>query len=373
MSVVLLVVAGIFLRAQYTMFTVDPGFETKQVLIAPLQVEQGRYTAESAASFNRTLTERMRALPGVQAVCFAGAPPGGAAVLDANFVEIRLPGQAKGTGRMSAFNIVSGSFFETFNIPIVAGRTFLETEPPTSVIVSETFANRFWGNEDPLGKVIEDASSDQFQVVGVARNTSSGFGAVEGPHLYRRFNPQYVGSALMVRFAGAARPVTESVRNVIRELDGEIMVAPQTLRAMLDERAARFWVIVRLIMLLGLVAMLIAVIGIYGVVAFAVRSRTKELGIRLALGATRGAIIALVLRAGFKPILAGLVAGLFCAWAGSYALAQVLRDLPVAFEMSDPLVYLTVSLLLSLAALLALCGPALRAAKADPMLALRQD
>jgi predicted permease len=373
MSVVLLVVAGIFLRAQYTMFTVDPGFETKQVLLAPLQAEPGRYTAQSAAAFNQTLAQRVRALPGVQAVCFASAPPGAGGGLEANLVEVRLPGQTKGTGRLSGLNIVSGSFFETFNIPIMAGRSFLETENPASVIVSETFAHRFWGSEDPLGKVLEDASGDQLQVVGVAHDTKTSFGSVEGPQLYRRFNPQYVGSALMIRFAGAAQPVAEAVRNVIRELDGDMLVTPRTLRTMLDERAAKFWIVVRLILLLGLIATLIAVIGIYGVVAFAVSRRTKEVGIRLALGATKNDIIALVLRAGFKPILAGLVAGLLCASAGAYVLAQVLRELPVAFETGDPLVYLAVSLLLVLAALLALWGPARRAAKADPMLALRQD
>lgn len=373
MSVVLLVLAGLFARAQYTMFTVDPGFETRQVLLAPLQAEPGRYTAESAAAFNRALEQRIHALPGVQSLCFAASPPGTSGGLEANLIEIRLPGQARGTGRMSSLNIVSSEFFETYNIPIVAGRSFLTTENATSVIVSETFARRFWGNEDPLGKGLEDADGNPLQVVGVARDTKSGFGSQEGPLLYRRFDPHYVGSSLMIRFVGDARPVAEAVRNAIRSMDSAMLVTPQTLRARLDQQAERFWVMVRLILLLGLVAMLIAVVGIYGVVAFAVSRRTKELGIRLALGATKGDLLGLVLRSGFKPILAGLGAGLLVALAGAYALAQVLQEMPIAFQVGDPIVYLSVIVLLSLAVFLALWGPARRAAKVDPLVALRHD
>jgi putative ABC transport system permease protein len=373
MSVVLLVLAGLFVRAQHTMFNGDPGFETRHVLLAPLQAEPGRYTAESAVAFNRTLEQRIRALPGVQALCFAASPPGSGGGLDANVVEVRLPGQAKGTGPTSGLNIVSGEFFETFKIPIVAGRTFLETENSTSIIVSETFARRFWSNADPIGKVLEDANGALLQVVGVARDTRSGFGSLEQPQLYRRFDPQYVGSALMIRFAGDSRPVAQAVSNAIRTLDSGMLVTPQTLRARLDQQAERFWVIVRLILLLGLVAMAIAVVGIYGVVAFAVSRRRKEMGIRLALGANKGDIMSVVLRSGFKPIVAGLLAGLLLALAGSYALVQVLREMPIAVEVGDPWVYLSVAVILSLAALLALWGPAWRASNADPMLALRQD
>jgi predicted permease len=373
MSAVLLVVAGIFLRVQYAMLKVDPGFETKQVLVAPLQAEPGRYTAEAAVLFNRMLEQRVRALPGVESVCLASAPPGAGGGLDANSVEIRMQGQARGSGKLSGINIVSGDFFETFHIPIVEGRTFLETEGTASAIVSEAFARRFWGGADSIGKVIEDASGYQMQVVGVARDTKSSFGSTEGPQLYRRFNTKFVGSSLMIRFAGDARPMAEAVRNVLREMDREMIATPQTIRAKVDEQAARLWVPVRLILLLGIVATMIAVIGIYGVVAFAVSRRSKEMGIRLALGATQNDIIGLLLRSGFKPVLVGLAAGLLFAVAGSVVLVRVLGDLPITFEIGDPLVYLSVSLLLSLAALAAMCGPAWRAARADPMRALRQD
>ena len=374
MSVILLVIAGIFLRAQYAMLTVDPGVETRQVLLAPLQAEPGRYTAEAAASFNRMLEQRVRALPGVQSVCFAGAPPGAGGLLDWNLVEIRMPVQERGGGKLSGLNIVSADFFETFHIPIVAGREFLETEDAASaVVVSETFARSFWGKEDPIGKVIEDDSGDRWQVVGVARDTRSILGSAEGPQLYRRFNPQFVGSTLMIRFAGEAGPTAEAVGNVIRGLDSQMAIAPQTLRSMLDKLTAKFGIAVRLVLLPGIVAMLIAMIGIYSAVAFAVNHRTKEMGIRLALGATQNDIIGLVLRSGFKPIIAGLAAGLLFAAGGSVVLALVLRETPVAVEISDPLVYVAVSLLLSLAALGAMFGPARRAAKTEPMLALRQD
>jgi putative ABC transport system permease protein len=356
------------------MLTVDQGFESRQVLLATLQTEPGRYTAEAAASFNRMLGQRVRALPGVQSVCFAGAPPGAGGLLEANLVEIRMPGQERGGGKLSGLNIVSADFFETFHIPIVAGRAFLETEDAASeVVVSETLARNFWGKEGPIGKVIEDESGERLQVVGVARDARSILGSVEGPQLYYRFNPQFVGSTVMIRFTGEARPTAEAVRNVIRSLDSQMMIEPQTHRAMLDKLTAKFAIAVRLVLLPGVVAMLIAMIGIYSAVAFAVNHRTKEMGIRLALGATRNDIIGLVLLSGFKPIIAGLAAGLLFVAGGSVVLARVLRETPVAFEISDPLVYLAVALLLSLAALTAMLGPARRAAKTEPMLALRQD
>jgi ABC-type antimicrobial peptide transport system permease subunit len=289
-----------------------------------------------------------------------------------------LPGQAKGAGRLAGVNVVSAEFFETFRIPIVAGRTFRESEATAKgvapvAVVSETFARRLWGNEDPLEKVIEDASGERWRVVGVARDTKSMFGGVEGPQFYRLFNPQYVGSSLMIRFVGDARPLAEGIRNVVGDLDREMTIAPQTLKSLLDEQAARFWLIVRLILLLGVVATLIAVIGIYGVVTFAINQRTKEIGIRMALGATKLDIMCLALRLGLKPILAGLAIGLALAVIGARAMGQVLQEMPVGFETLDPPVYVAVTALLSLVVALAIFGPALRASKADPIQALRQE
>jgi predicted permease len=376
MSVAILALAGIFLRAQYTMFTTGPGVETRQVLLAPLEAEPGRYTMDAAVSFNRTLEQRARALPGVQAVCYASAPPGGG--FDAALEEFRLPGQTKEAGKPAGVNVVSADFFETFRIPIVAGRTFRENEATAKgiasvAVVSETFARRLWGDEDPLDKVIEDAGGEQWRVVGVARDAKSMFGGVEGPQFYRLFNPQYVGSSLMIRFVGDVRPLAEGVRSVVGDLDREMTVTPQTLRSLLDVQAARFWVIVRMILLLGVVAMLIAVIGIYGVAAFAINQRTKEIGIRMALGATKNDIMRWALRLGLKPILAGLAIGLALAVAGARVMEQALRQMPVGFETRDPLVYVTVTSLLSLVVAPAIFGPALRASQADPIRALRHD
>src|SRR5262249_31764923 len=159
----------------------------------------------------------------------------------------------------------------------------------------------------------------------------------------------------------------------IHDLDREIRVTPQTLRSMMDETASKFWGIVRLILSLGGVAMLLAVIGIYGVVASAVSQRTKEMGIRLALGATKADIIRLVLGSGIKRVLAGLTAGLVLALAGGRIMTQVLRGMPFALKVEDPLVFVAVSVLLLATATGAMLGPSFRAAKSDPMRTLRQD
>jgi predicted permease len=377
MSVVLLATAGLFMRAQYTMINADPGFESKQVLLVPLEMELPHFPAGSATSFYRTLERRVRAMPGVQAACYASSPPGSSGE-EAAMEEVRLPDQPKGTEKPVALNSVSPDFFETFRIPIIAGRTFLESDAPSQstapvIVASETFARTFWPGDDALGKVIEDSRGSRLRVVGVARDTKSMFGALDNLRFYYLWKPQTSGYSLMVRFVGDARPAAKAVRNVIRDLDHEMTAYPRTLRSLMDEVVARFWVVARMILFLGVVALVLAVIGVYGVVAFTVSRRTKEMGIRLALGATPGQIFRLVLESGAKPILAGLVGGLILAMVGAEAMVRVLREIPVPLEAWDPLAYLAISTALSGSAMTALLGLAQRAKKVDPMVALRYE
>ncbi|HYW48612.1 MAG TPA: ADOP family duplicated permease [Bryobacteraceae bacterium] len=386
MSLVLLVGAALFVRAEFTIFSENPGFETRQVLLIPLRIPLPPYTPASAAAFYRTLEQRVRALPGVQSVSFASSPPFSSDEGIGPGEELRGPGQPRGTGLKASVNVVSPDFFDTLRIPIVRGRAFREGETPVKgtaspVVVSEAFARTMWparaplgqGN-DPLGQAIQDPGGDLFEVVGVARDLKSErFGAVDRAFVYFLRSPQAFGDTMMARFQGDSVPIQLAVRNLIREMDREMLPRIGTIQTAMDNFAALFWKMAEMVLFLGAVAIVLAVVGIYGVVAFAVSRRTREMGIRMALGATRADIVLSVIASGVRPILFGLAIGLLLALAGAAALSRALRATPIGLDVHDPIAYLTVSLLLVSTALAAMFGPALRAARADPSQALRQE
>ena len=377
MSVVVLGGAGIFARTQATMLNIAVGFETKQVLLALLEMNPSRFQATTVASFYQIAMEHVRALPGVEAVCYAGSPPGWGAGMDVVGEKIKLPSQLKGTEQRVEVNSVSPGFFETMRIPMIAGRTFHESETALGgaggVVVSESFTRTFWPGTEALGKFIEDPNGNHLQVVGVVRDTKSLLGATEGPRFYRSWDPKVAGYSLLVRFQGAVRPVADGVRNSIKAIDPEVNIMPRTLRSQLDEIAARFWVIVRLLLTLALLAVLLALIGIYGVMAFLVNGQTKTLGIRIALGASKGAIARLVLSSALRPILAGLGAGTVIAMAGAETTIRAVGEMPVPLVGWDPAVHVAVAAILLAAAMLAVFKPTLGATRVDPMVALRNE
>jgi hypothetical protein len=188
MSLVLLVGAGLFVRAEFTTFSANPGFETRQVLLFSVHTPLPHYTPASSTAFYRTLEQRLRALPGIQSVCFASSPPYSNDEGNGPTEEVRLPGQVKGTGLKAAVNTVSPEFFETLGIPIVRGRAFRAGEAPTKgaispIVISEAFARALWPAKDPLGAVIQDANGGLAEVVGIARDVKSeSLGVLDGPY-----------------------------------------------------------------------------------------------------------------------------------------------------------------------------------------------
>jgi predicted permease len=380
MSMMLLVVAGLVIRAQSGISSADPGFETRQVLLVPLDVKAPRYTQDAAWSFYRTLEQRVRELPGVQAVCYASSAPFSGddeEGLDTR-EEVRLLGQARGTGWKASLNIVSMDFFETLRIAMVRGRAFQPADMTAKkaapvTVVSEAFARTFWPNGDPIGKVIEWGQGDRLQVVGVARDTKSeSYGEVDSPRFYLLQSPHSFAGPLMVRFHGDARSIERAFEKVILDMDRESIGVPRTLRSIIDDMSSKFWELVEVVLFLGSVAVLLAVVGIYGVVAFAVKRRTRELGIRMALGATKTDIVRFVLASGMRPVLGGLLAGTLLALGGTQVLARVLKGM-LTLNIWDSIIYAAVGVLLATAALAAMFGPALRAAGSHPIRALHAE
>lgn len=376
MSLVLLIATATVMRLQYRLLTGDSDFETRHLLTAPLTVDAPRYTRESAWTFYGTLAQHVRALPGVQSVCYSD--PSFSPFWGWARQKIRLPGQGKGSEVGVSVNAVSPDFFDTVRLPIVRGRAFRETDVPRNApasvaVVSETFARTFWPGADPIGKAIEDGAGHRLEVIGLTRDIRTNFIRVDGPHFYKLQTPRESGGDLLARFAGDAPAVERAVRDAIRGLDADQFGVPRTLRWEIEQMASNFWVMVELLLVLGGTAIVLAVAGIYGVAAFAVNRRVKEFGIRMALGATKRDIFQFVLTSGVRPIVTGLVMGVLMTLAFSFTITHVLPTIPGEIALRDPIIYAMVAPMLAAVATLATFGPALRAAGSDPAQSLRHD
>jgi len=367
MSLVLLAASAVCVRSQYTMFAAGPGFEIEHVLAARIGSTTDDWT------FRHTLDERLKAIPGVVSVGFAEFMP----MDKEDSQDVRVAGQATETRRVVATNSVSANFFETLRIPIVRGRAFEERDSAADhaapvAIVSEAFARQFWPDEDPIGKVVE--VPERLRVVGVARNSRSArYGEQDRPQLFRLQNPKQASGSLLVRFQGKERDVARGIEEVLHDVGGDMGSEPETLKRIMDRSVSGFWAIAEMVLFLGISATVLALIGIYGVVAFAASRRTKEFGIRMALGAVRTDILDLVLRSGVTPICNGLLVGVCLTIGASYGLAKLMKNAPFVLNTYDPLVYFVVCLLLVLAATVAMLIPSLRATGVNPVNALREE
>jgi predicted permease len=379
MSVMLLAVTGLVLHARYGIGSIDPGFETKQVILVPLNVRMPPYTEDAAQSFYGSLEQRVRALPYVQSVSFATAPPfSGDDESPDTSEDLRLPDQSQRAWQKASVNFVTADFFETLRIPILRGRTFQQAgltpqSAASFTIVSEAFARKFWPNADPIGKVVEWSKGGKLVVIAVARDTrSESFGGVDSPKFYILQTGGSLRGSLLFRFQGEPTSVQRGFSSMIGGMDRAAIGAPRTLSSIIDDMASRFGIVAKVVLLLGSLTVFLAVVGIYGVVAFATARRMRELGIRMALGATRGDIVRFVLASRMKPVLAGLAVGVLLAAGGSQVLAQVLGG-ALPLNIFDPITYASVLVLLMFAALAAMLRPAVRAVAGEPMRTLRGD
>jgi predicted permease len=375
MSLVLLVGAAIMVRAEVALRSAPAGFDGDHVLLATPRVTVPPYTPDAAARFYLQLADRVRALRGIRAVSSSSAPPLGDSEDGAATTRLRPSGGNPASAVAATVNRVTADYFATLDIPIVHGRGFLDSDAAARVrplVVSEALARAMWPARDALGQLVEDADGRPGEIVGVAGNIASIAGdSTAGAVVYAPRAADAAGDALLVRFDGDSADTARAVRDAMRLLDANATAEPRTIAAVRQELAERFMRLVRVIVFLGVVAIGLAMIGLYGVTAFAASRRMKEMGIRTALGATRFDIARLVVASGAKPILLGLVVGLTIAAPASRALQQVLAR--VRIDARDPLVFAATAALLALVAFAAMFGPARRAAAVDPIHALRQD
>jgi predicted permease len=369
---VLLVGAGLCLRSFVKLQTTDPGFNAKNVLAVPLASTTSGFIATN--TFNRQLLERITALPGVQAASLASYLPmtPGGATLGGGPDMIEGYQARPGEFVVLSVNSVGPDYFKTLGIPLLRGREFTHRDKwgqDMPVIVNETTARRYWRGQDAIGKRIRN-NRLQMEVVGVIRD-------------YRRFSlweppvpevfwpiEEAERGHLLVRTAGNPHLMLAAVRNEIHSLDKEIDVSNSIMlgevldRSLSTQRSA--------LLILGtfaVVALVLSGIGIYGVMSYVVSLRTREIGVRMAMGAQSGDVLSQVLRDGMR--LAG--GGLICGLAGSIGATRLIRSWLYEVTPTDPLTFVAIAILLGAVALLACWFPARRAAKVDPMEALRYE
>jgi predicted permease len=370
---VLLISAGLLLRALYAAQTAEPGFEYRNVAAVSYDLRGARYDDQKVVAFQRQVMERVASLPGVDSVAQVSRFPLSPGRRQTAF---RLPGQEE--WHEVDVNAVSPGYFSLIAIPILRGRTFTPAEgedPSRAVIVTEATARRYWPGQDPIGRtVLMGAGQDKYvsaEVVGVAKDAQvSHVGETVSSYMYRPAGPgaeRRLG--LLVRSEADFGTLATSIRAVTRELDPGLVVRVNRLEENLD-----FWRTVSRLVAglsgsLSLLALALASVGVYGVVAYVVSFRRREVGIRMTLGATARDVQHLILGQTLRPVVFGVVIGM----GGAAAASQILESMLFGISRIDPIAFIGAPLLLLGVATVASLLPTREAVKVDPVTTLRYE
>ncbi len=375
MSFVLLTAAVLFARLPGRITNIDPGFETRQTMMVPLEVDIPPYTKASALTFYRTLESRILAVPGVQSLSYASIAPFDSAQQD----EIRLADQKKGQGRAAATDNVSEDFFSTFGIPLLRGRAFTGSDVSADAsapvaVVSQAFARAFWGEGNALGRVVVTPDDRRLTVIGVVRDTrSEHFGMFDGPRLYTLRDPGSLRGQLFVRFRGDAGGMSTAIGKIVRALDSSQVETPSTIRDFMETNATQMRTLAGIILFMAGIAVVLAVTGVYAVLSFTISRRKREFGIQIMLGATREAIFRSVMTRGLRQIAIGLLCGAALALPAAWIFSGITKRSTIPIRAFDISVYAISALILLAISLCAMGLPAFRATQVDPIEALRSE
>jgi putative ABC transport system permease protein len=405
MSLVLLIGAGLMVKSMHRLTRVDAGFEPRGVLTVQLSVPRRKYVDESLARrfssrayakstrFFTDVVEQVHALPGVSAAGAINGLPlmGEVWGKSVTLYDRPLPAAIRDLPPIQ-YRVVAGDYFRSLSVPILKGRAFAEadTEDGAKVaIVNREMVRRYWNDQDPIGKVISvnppiqlvprgtvppDYKPDLFTVVGVAADVH--YASLSAPPLPVVYVPFAQGSEgtttmyLVVRSSEDPVGLAAAIRDRIRQVDPDVPAS--SIRTMEDRVSASLAQPRLRTIVLGTfagLALLLAAVGIYGVMSYAARQRTREIGIRIAIGATSRTILTLLLGRSFVLVVAGIAAGL----VGAVALTRALRTLLFGVSTSDPLVFAGVTAALAAVAMVAAWVPARRATRLEPVVALREE
>jgi putative ABC transport system permease protein len=378
LSVVLLAGAGLLIRSFARLAGVNPGFDAPHVLSMQLATG-GRFQSDQEfLQFDIQMLERVRALPGVEAAGTSHFLPLGRIIPGTGFWRADRPRPGHGEEPVTEVLVVMPGYFAAMNVPLIRGRVFTEQDragAPPAVVINQALARQMYPNEDPIGKRLfiqwdhPDRANEIVGVVGDVRQKGLDQDPKPGVFLSNLEAP--TGPVFLVaRTHGDPRRLANAIQSVVRSLDREIPIAD--VRTM-DEYVSDSVAVPRFnTTLLGgfaALALVLAATGIFGVISYSVAQRTQEIGIRRALGADTATVMRLVLAQGMAPAAIGLAIGI----GGAFAVTRLIRTLLFGVAPTDPMTFAAVALVLAGVALAAACLPARRAARIDPMVALRHE
>jgi len=375
LSLVALVTAALFLRSLQRAHTIDLGYDTKPLAVVSVNLAQGGYDEIRGRQFARDVRDRIARLRGIDAVSWSTNLPLWANVYRRVSIEGREPAK-QADAPLALVTTVGLEYFNVLGLGVARGRDFTGADRDRSVpvaIVNERMAERYWPNQDPIGRTFRfDSETMARQVVGVVKTIKyQTLGEAPQPAIYLPFEQNYAdGLVLYVRTAGDPSQAIGTVQRELRAMDAQM---PLENAASLDELIDQSLWMVRiaagLLAVFGGLALALASVGLYGLVAYSVNQRRRELGVRMALGAARVDVLRLVLRDGMSLVLVGLVFGVGL----SLMVARALASLLLGVNAIDPVSFAGASLLLGTVAFVGSCLPAWRASRFDPLIALRES
>jgi len=377
LSLLLLVSAGLLIRSFDKLLHVNVGFNPQQLLSLEYRLPRNKYgKPESQWNFHRQVIESVKQVPGVESVSLIRGLPfsgnGGTAAII--LLDRELP--AKGTEPEVMFNTAMPNYFETMGIPLLRGRTFGNEDQlnsPAALIVNQTMANRFWPNQDPLGKQIKFVEDNSVgTIVGIVGDAKHFLLEEEQrPQLYVAFSQSPgIFATLVMRTSVEPLSLSEQVRQAVWKVDpDQPMWKIRTVEFLVDRSVADRKFLMALMGIFAGLALVLTIVGLYGVITYLVNQRTQEIGIRMALGAQVRQILAMVLKQGMLLVLSGVALGLIASWLLTRLIARLLFQV----SATDPIAFIGISMLLVVVALLACYLPARRATRVDPLQALRHE
>jgi predicted permease len=380
MSLVLLVGAGLMIQSFLRLRSVNIGLDTKNLFTATVLLPRAKYTApEQRTGFFKQLVERMRNVPGVQAASATGTLPLSGSNWGRSLTVEGYPVMSVGQAPMIQHTVVTPDYFRTMGITLLAGRDFTDSDTadgPKVTIVDERLARHYWPNESAVGKRVRFGPPEDNEpwhtIVGVVRSVRHQRMQEDTRESVYLPHQQIPISDLTVVARTTLDPhdVTAAMRNEVKQLDRDQPVSEiATMEEVVAESIWQPRLYATLFAVFGGGALILALIGIYGVMAFLVQTRTHEIGVRMALGATARDVFKLIVGRGMKLTIVGVVIGI----AGAIAFTRLMHSLLFNTSATDPFVFIGISVLLSVAAFLACYIPARRAARVDPLIALRYE
>jgi predicted permease len=377
-SLSLLIIAGLFARSLQRAQRADVGFATRSVTNLTMAPNQIGYSESQGQAFYRDLLQRVRALPGVESASLAAWVPMG----DTEFGgKIDVPGVAPAKGEpgpSALFNAVSPGYFQTMSIPIERGRDIADSDSASTqrvALINQAMAEKYWHGQEPLGRQFSasDDPTHPIQIVGIVHNfrMEDPYSPIEPAYFVPLTQHYFSTITLHLRSTGPESGVVREVLPIVDSLAPTMPVYASNMSEALNGLNGLFLFRLGAILtgILGGLGLVLAIVGVYGVMSYTVSQRTHEIGIRMALGAQRGKILGLIGRQGIFVVSAGIVIGLLIA----FAVGQLIRDFLVGIGPADGVTYLAVSTLLAAVAAVACLVPARRAIKVDPNAALRNE